>query len=142
GSHRLRSGHDGATRRGGCRLREVVAAVDDVAGRTERARGPLLHEIGLEGLELLLLRGALQLLLDLGLDPRERLGARRVHRLHLDQVPAALALERADELTLRRREDLLVERRLALPLGDALAQPAVGLRRGVGRELLRRLLPG
>src|SRR5581483_3764362 len=83
-----------------------------------------------------------KLLLDLTLDLRQRLGAGRVIGLDLDQVPAALALERPDELLYRRREELFVERRLALALGHPLPKAADVLRRGVGRVLLRHLLPG
>src|SRR5262249_60183198 len=114
---RLYRGDDRATCGRRHRRLEVRAAVDHVAGSAEGLRGPLGDEVGLEVLDDLLLLERSELLLDLALHLRERLGARRMQGLDLDRVEAALSLERTDDLLRRRREHLLLERRLALALG-------------------------
>src|SRR5581483_2168080 len=103
GRHRLDRWHHRAAAGRRDRRLEVGAAVDRVGGCAERSLGPLVREVVLEvRRDLLLLQGR-KLLLDLTLDLRQRLGAGRVIGLDLDQVPAALALERPDELLYRRR---------------------------------------
>ena len=90
------------------------------AGRAEGPRGPLVDEAGLEVAGRLLLQALRQLLLDLGARPSRAASTPRGDLVDLDQVEAGLALERPDELAGGSGEDLRVERRLALALGDAL----------------------
>ncbi len=120
---------------------EVAAELDRLGRRADRLRRPLVDEVGLEvGGDLLLLGGD-ELLLDRRARLRQRLGRLRVDRGNLEHVPAAIGLERPDDLALGRRECLLLELRIPLTLGQPLEEAATVLGRLVLRVLRGDLLP-
>src|SRR3954447_7440330 len=131
----------GRGRGGRLGLRAVLA----VGGREALAAGrlglPALAVVLAELIERLALVVAREDLLDRRLGLRERLllGGRDLR--DLEDVPAELRLDRADELALVGVEDRVVERLLLLALRHAREQAALRLRGLVDRVLLRDGLP-
>ena len=93
---------------------KVVAAVDDEAVGADRHVGPLAAVVLDEGGEDLLLLLLLELLLELGLDRRERLGAGRGDLVDLEDVEAERSLDGPTTCP-AGAEDRLVERGLERP---------------------------